>query len=136
MQDFAVVWDINGVIFKNYSLDKDTLGIVKDLFSIGCKQYVCTNTRITRMDSLEKLLNSFGYFEEIFSSARLGLTKPDCRVYEYLKENIPYKTLYFIDDSPQNIAVANEMGLYGIRYVSDINLKEDFKLLGIYKDDK
>ena len=52
-------------------------------------------------------------FEKAYYSYRLGLRKPDKEIFELvLKENnlIPNETT-FIDDSPANIATANELGL-------------------------
>jgi len=134
MNSTAVVWDLNGVIYKNFRLDLNTLGIIKRLSKHGFVQYVCTNTNKSRMNEVETVLTKYGYFKDIYANVDLGFLKPDIRIYEYLKSNIAQEEILFIDDSPKNVSVAIEKGMYGIRYISDEQLIEDLKFFNIFND--
>lgn len=134
MNDIALVWDLNGVLFKNLVLDSETIRIVQDLNTKGISQYVCTNTLTWKLEEWKKEYELEKYFKKIFSTNELGLLKNDPKLYEYIKDQIPEKIIYFIDDSLHNLEAAKSVGIIGIQYFSDIQLKEEFKLLSIYND--
>ncbi len=54
--------------------------------------------------------------EHTFTSYKLGLLKPDYRIYEAVKNtlNVPYSHLLFIDDKAKNVTAAHELGIHGI----------------------
>jgi FMN phosphatase YigB (HAD superfamily) len=133
-QDIAIVWDLNGVLFKNLTLDARTFEIVEKLNSINVSQYVCTNTRVWKLDKWIEEFNLGRHFKKIFSSKRMGLLKSNPLVYEYILKEIHESNLYFIDDSIKNIRVAESFNINCIQYKSDLQLKTDLKLLGIYND--
>ncbi len=133
-QDIAVIWDLNGVLFKNLTLDTRTFEIVNKLNSIGITQYVCTNTRVWKLDKWIEDFNLTRYFRRIFSSKRMGLLKSNPLVYEYILKEIQERELYFIDDSIKNIKVAETFNINCIQYKSDLQLKTDLKLLKIIEN--
>ena len=54
--------------------------------------------------------------EHTFTSYKLGLLKPNYRIYEAVKNtlNVPYTHLLFIDDKSKNVTAAQELGIKGI----------------------
>lgn len=56
--------------------------------------------------------------EHTFTSYKLGLLKPDYRIYETVRNtlNVPYSHLLFIDDKAKNVIAAQELGIKGIIY--------------------
>jgi FMN phosphatase YigB (HAD superfamily) len=134
MVDTAIVWDLNGVLFKNRIFDFNTYNIVKSLFEHGYTQYVCTNTRPTILRKWRKKLNKDQYFKEIYGTAQLGSYKPHPKVFQFLKESIPFEKILLIDDSKRNVRIAKSFGIEGIYYESDAQLKKDLKLFDIYHD--
>jgi len=134
MNEIALVWDLNGVLFKNLVLDFNTFKIVQSLNTKGISQYVCTNTLTWKLEEWKKEYTLEKYFKKIFSINELGLLKNNPKVYEYIKEQIPQKSIYFVDDSLHNLEAARSVGIIGIQYFSDIQIKEEFKLLDIYND--
>jgi len=133
MKDIALVWDLNGVLFKRYSLDFKTLRIVEDLNKSGFYQYVCTNTLGWRLKGYKEKYKLEKYFKKIYSTQEMGLNKTNPRVFLTLKRDIG-KDILFIDDKKKNIKVAESVGIKSILYTNDCELKEHFKLLNIYDD--
>ena len=135
MKDIAIVWDLNGVLFKRYILDFNTLEIVKDLNKRGFCQYVCTNTLGWRLKQYKEKYALEKYFKRIYSTQEMGLNKTNPRVFLTLKKEIE-KEILFIDDKRKNVRVAESVGIESILYSNDFELKENFKLLNIYDDFK
>jgi putative hydrolase of the HAD superfamily len=73
------------------------------------------------MDTLESHLDLLGltYFADaVVSSARVGVAKPDRRIYEIAAElagAAPERCL-FVDDRPQNVEAAVALGMTGVHY--------------------
>ena len=133
-QDIAIVWDLNGVLFKNLTLDSRSFKIVEKLAKCNIPQYICTNTRINKLDQWIVQFNLDRYFKKIFSSKKMNLLKNNPEVYKNVLQNIEEGEIYFIDDSIQNIRAAESVGIKCILYKSDLQLDIDLKLLNIYDD--
>jgi FMN phosphatase YigB (HAD superfamily) len=73
--------------------------------------------------------DSFGHlFEKTYYSHILGMRKPDREIYEYVLNDSrldPCKTL-FIDDNPENIATAQELGILTYCLTAPLTLKDIF----------
>ncbi|WP_226900511.1 HAD family hydrolase [Nonomuraea phyllanthi] len=73
------------------------------------------------MDTLERHLDLLGltYFaDDVVSSARVGVAKPDRRIYELAAERAgaaPERCL-FVDDRAANVEAARELGMTGVHY--------------------
>jgi putative hydrolase of the HAD superfamily len=66
------------------------------------------------------------FFDKVYMSHRVGLRKPDPAIFELLlRENNlkPGKTL-FIDDSPQHIAAAQQLGIQTIHLADGMTIEE------------
>jgi putative hydrolase of the HAD superfamily len=73
------------------------------------------------MDTLEEHLEGLGlaYFADaVVSSARVGLAKPDRRIYELAAElaGVAPERCLFVDDRPENVAGATALGMTGVHY--------------------
>ncbi|CAH3194835.1 unnamed protein product [Porites evermanni] len=74
------------------------------------------------------------YFDEEFESCKLGLCKPDPNIYKLVcsRMNVKPSEVVFLDDSPQNLKPAKEMGMTTILVKSPITaLKELKEVTGI-----
>lgn len=73
-----------------------------------------SNTNIIHFQYFEQECSQlFRCFQNLFFSFQLGLRKPDRAIFSHVLETMkwtPSQTM-LIDDAPQNIAVANDMGL-------------------------
>lgn len=74
-------------------------------------------------------------FEDIVVSGKLGLKKPDPRIFEHLckKHSILPQQTVFIDDSRVNIESALELGFCAIHFRSSDQLNEELTQLGLLK---
>ncbi|AQZ60122.1 unnamed protein product [[Actinomadura] parvosata subsp. kistnae] len=81
------------------------------------------------MDTLEEHIDRLGltYFaDDVVSSARVGVAKPDPRIYEIAAERAgaaPARCL-FVDDRLPNVEAARALGMTGIHYRSLQDLAE------------
>lgn len=71
------------------------------------------------------------YFDEEFESCKLGLSKPDPDIYKLVcsKMNVKPSEVIFLDDSPQNLKPAREMGITTVLVKSPIRALKDLKEL-------
>ncbi|MFG1707891.1 HAD family hydrolase [Nonomuraea sp. M3C6] len=73
------------------------------------------------MDTLEQHLDLLGlthFADDVVSSARVGVAKPDRRIYEIAAERAgaaPERCL-FVDDRLRNVEAARELGMTGLHY--------------------
>ncbi|WP_376792302.1 HAD family hydrolase [Thermoflexus sp.] len=65
-----------------------------------------------------KRLNLLELFEAVVISAEVGLLKPDPRIYQLALERLGWEpeAAAFVDDLPENVRAAQELGLYGIHF--------------------
>ena len=133
MFNYAIVWDLNGVLFKHYSLDTETFAIVEQFNSLGIDQYICTNTLAWRLKEYKEKYDLDRYFKKIYSTQHLGFIKSDPNIFKILKHEIK-KEVVLIDDQTRNLEVASSVGIKGILYTSDEELLNQLKLLGLNYD--
>ncbi|MEU8357481.1 HAD-IA family hydrolase [Nonomuraea sp. NPDC048882] len=75
------------------------------------------------MDTLEEHLDRLGltYFaDDVVSSARVGMAKPDPRIYEIAAERagVAPERCLFVDDRLPNVEAARALGMTGVHYRS------------------
>jgi putative hydrolase of the HAD superfamily len=78
---------------------------------------------------MEKELELDKHFDVITFSYRLGIVKPDKRIYQHCLNDLgldPQHTI-FIDDRENNIEAANNLGINGILFNSYENLVKDLE---------
>lgn len=68
----------------------------------------------TRLEADLELLGLDGEFDAVFSSARLGLAKPDPAIYRRVLDELGYETGVFCDDVAENADAASAAGLDGV----------------------
>lgn len=78
--------------------------------------------------------NVFGLVEDIhvFCSFDLGLLKPDPKIYETVRERLKcrFEEMIFVDDKPQNVVSAANLGIKGIVFKSETIVAEVEALAG------
>lgn len=97
----------------------------------GKRCYVLTNYAAEPFDeSCRRFPEVFSLFDDMVVSGRIGITKPDPRIYRHAVDACrldPERTL-FIDDSPINIEGAMDCGLQGLLYDRPGVLNDFFRL--------
>ncbi len=130
---------------RNISLDENLLGrafiehlvpftkvsdLVKDLRKLGIKTAVLSNI----IEPHAKALRNVGLydgFNAVLLSHEIGLRKPSSDIYEYALDILKTKpeTTVFIDDDPENVQAASQVGICGITFASPEQCKHDLKQL-------
>lgn len=125
------LWDVAEKIHRNWIYNIPEIEGMSDLIEYikkeyGVHVYVLSNISHYFADhshEVDILKHSDG---SVFS-ARIGITKPDHRIYDYLckKFGITPSEAIFVDDSEKNINSAREFGLQGYLFDGDAKkLKE------------
>lgn len=101
-------------------LDPDILGLIHGLrprYRVG----MISNATLTLEDELRDHHQVHDLFEVVVNSARVGIAKPDTRIFQHAAEALgvePAACLH-IDDLPHNIAGARAAGFQALLYDGD-----------------
>ncbi|MFD1933741.1 MULTISPECIES: HAD-IA family hydrolase [Nonomuraea] len=81
------------------------------------------------MDTLEAHLDLLGlthFADAVVSSARVGLAKPDRRIYELAAEvaGVSPERCLFVDDRLENVEAARALGMIGVHFTAAADLAE------------
>lgn len=83
-----------------------------------------------------KLIREFGFYEPFdpcLLSFEIKIEKPDPKAYEHLIETLglPPAQIVFIDDLPENVQAAKELGLDAIQFDSADQIRDELSLRGL-----
>lgn len=96
--------------------------------------YLISNTNELHFNYVQKHFPEiFRHFRRTFPSHRMGRRKPDPRIYWKVLKSVrlrPEETV-FIDDAPRFVRAARQVGMKGIRFRSNPQLKRELRRLGI-----
>ncbi|MGI5488299.1 HAD-IA family hydrolase [Microtetraspora malaysiensis] len=79
---------------------------------------VLVTNATTRLEEDLNRLGMAGFADAVVSSARVGVAKPDRRIYEIAAERAgaAVERCLFVDDRPENVAAAAALGMTGVVY--------------------
>jgi 2-haloacid dehalogenase len=106
-----------------------TVKVLRRLKAAGYPLYGLSNWPADKFDLVRPKYEFFSWFDDIVVSGKVRIAKPDPRIFELLLERIgrPAHECLFIDDSPKNILVAQQLGFQTIRYISTEQLKQELE---------
>ena len=98
--------------------------LVRDVKRQGGKLYLLSNISIGFAENYHKnkwVSELLSLFDGLVFSGPLGIVKPDRRIFEYLinEYKLNREECIFIDDSPKNIAGAENVGIKGYLFDGD-----------------
>ena len=111
-------------------------GIRPILRSLGRRYplYLISNTNALHFNYVRrKFPHLFRHFKKVFPSHRMGRRKPDRRIYWKALRAIklrPEETV-FIDDVPRFLEGARKVGMKGVLFRSNAQLKRELRRLGV-----
>lgn len=114
----------------------DTLVSMKQNYNT----YLLSNTCEPHIEAFEKeLYNVHGvrnfndYFDKVYYSCRLGMRKPDKEIFELLisENNLKVEETIFIDDSPQHVKAAGELGINAYLLPQNLSINDLLKQLNL-----
>jgi len=113
--------------FREVSTRQDSdilhmIGALKDNYNVGC----LTNTEIEIAD-INKTTGLFGYFQKVYLSTEIGLSKPNVAIYNYMLADIDCspQEVIFIDDRSENVESALRIGINAIQFSTVKQLQDD-----------
>ena len=118
-----------------HKFDDDVVNLIKTLGSDTSYRVGLISNSTKRLEG--ELLEPTGLgelFEVVVNSARLGIAKPDTRIYHHAADQmgVEYSACVHIDDLPPNIDGAIEAGFSGIHYRGDFPaLSASLRSLGV-----
>ncbi|MFN8578758.1 MAG: HAD family phosphatase [Candidatus Sericytochromatia bacterium] len=116
-----------------YNQNQDMWSLVKKLKE-NYKTALLSNNLHELVIRMEKDLDLNKHFDVITFSYKLGIVKPDPRIYEHCLKDLnlePQETI-FIDDRKNNIQTANNLGINGIIFENYSQLLNDLKRFDLF----
>jgi HAD superfamily hydrolase (TIGR01509 family) len=110
-------------------VDEWLLAAVAEARGQGIRAYVATNQERYRVEYMRKQMGFDTHFDGIFSSAQLGLKKPDMRFFAAVSGTLalPIEQIIFWDDSQANIDAARAHGWQAELYTDYDRFAEQFQ---------
>ena len=114
-------------------LDRDVLQLVarlKPSYKVG----VLSNSTLRLEKELLQANGIFDLFDAVVNSARVGVAKPDVRIYEIAARSVGVEpqACVHIDDLPHNVEGAREAGFSAVHYAGDYPaLERELRALGV-----
>ncbi len=89
-----------------------SIALLRALRGKGVPVFALTNFGAESFDAAGSKLDFLGDFDRVYVSGKMGVIKPDPRIYEMVEEDcgISGDRLIFADDKPENIAAAADRG--------------------------
>ena len=123
------------------SVMKEAIGVNLDMYALvdELKEKQIPVGLLSNIDArLAKLIRGFSLyepFEPCLLSCEIGMEKPDPKIYELLikKLNLPANEIVFIDDKPENVQAAKEVGLDAIVFESQSQLRAELNARGVWE---
>ena len=78
------------------------------------------------LDSKYGILDRFDF---VVNSSRLGMIKPDPAIYHHTLDRLGVEAheAIFVDDLPENVVAARELGIHAIQFQSDAQATADVR---------
>lgn len=106
------------MVLDSLSLIEPSLELLKELHDEGYHTYCLSNMPREHYEVLKQRLPVWAYFKGEVISGVVGVSKPDTAIYQHLldKFELGPETCLFLDDFPQNIKAARELGINGLLF--------------------
>lgn len=108
---------------------KEVREFIVEIKRLGITTAAGTNQEKYRIEYLTQTLKLDEVFEEIYSSARIGIKKPDTKFFEFISEDlsIPFNQIIFWDDKQSNVDSAKSLGIHAFLFEGLDKMKEQFE---------
>jgi 2-haloacid dehalogenase len=110
-----------------------TVQILAELRSAGLPCFALSNMEPDRYLIRRDRFAFMSWFDGCVISGIEGVAKPDRQIFEILldRHRLDPRRTVFIDDAPRNIAVARDIGIEALRFVSPDELRHELRGLGL-----
>jgi 2-haloacid dehalogenase len=107
--------------------------LVAELKGLGLRLYGLTNWSAETFQHAEPAAPAIGLLDDVVVSGRVGLAKPDPRVFAHLAEacHVEPDRAVLVDDSPANVAAAREAGFHAVHFTGTGAFRAALRRLGV-----
>jgi 2-haloacid dehalogenase len=111
----------------------ETVKVLKDLKDATLRLYALTNWSQETFSIARDRFPFLSWFDGIVVSGEERLIKPDPAIFRRLlmRYNIAPQRAVYIDDSPQNVAAAADIGFHPLQFVDAARLRRDLAGFGL-----
>jgi len=126
-EEFTEAWN------NIFSLNENVIDLIHNLKQNGYPVYILSNTNVLHFDYLRKIYPFLETLDGFFLSFEIGMRKPDRRIFEHAVSGIgtTARAIVYIDDKPEYVTAAEEVGLRAILFDNADGLRRSFQELGI-----
>ena len=113
-------------------LDEDVVSLARKLRS-RYKVGLLTNATKNLEEMLLKHHGITDLFDVVINSARVGMAKPDVRIFQLAAERlgVPASACVFTDDMPHNVEGARAAGMRAFQFQGAAHLESELRALGV-----
>jgi 2-haloacid dehalogenase len=110
-----------------------TVAVLADLRAAGTRLAALSNWSAEKFPIARARYRFLDWFETIVVSGEVGIAKPDPRIFRHLLEltGLVAEATVYVDDVPANVAVAEDLGMVGLRFRDPGTLRDDLRRLGL-----
>lgn len=125
--------ELKKVYDESIFLHQDVYKIAIRLKKRGLRLVILSNASIDWMQAKVMRFHLKDTFEKVYSSASLGVAKPDPKIYKFVLKDLKIKPeqLLFVDNMQSNIDPAKRLGISTIWYTNVAALKEELRNLDL-----
>lgn len=126
LEEFRTLW--NATFHEN-----PDMAILLRHLSGKLPLYLLSNTNEEHYGYLQSTYNVARHFQELILSYQVGCSKPEAQIYHEVinRSGLPAENILFIDDLPDNVKAARDVGMQAIQFTGIDNLKQELKAYGI-----
>jgi putative hydrolase of the HAD superfamily len=124
----AVIFDYGGVINRNLRKQRDLIRFSRELRRTNIQTAVLSNMAQS-IAWFITLKGDFRGFKPVVISSRVGVAKPDPKIYKIILEKLSLEPteVIFIDNRPGNLVPAKAMGMAVVHAENTQQVIEDVK---------
>jgi putative hydrolase of the HAD superfamily len=119
-------------LINYYKIHDDVLDIVKSLRKKDYRVIALSNSILSHAN-YERQMGIYGQFDFAVLSHEVRMKKPEPEIYKYALERLGVKPeeAFFVDDTKENVEVAERLGIHGILFKNVSLLSEELEKLGV-----
>ncbi len=110
-----------------------TFELIREVKRAGNSLYVLSNMQFSSITHLEASHDIWHLFDGTVISCRIRKVKPEREIYEHLlhEHRLKAAETVFIDDMPENLIAASQLGIRTIRFVDASRCRDELLKLGV-----